>query len=152
MKYLVLLEHFGTQPEGLLREMEAWLPTYGELKKTQLHLGPEIEDEWERFLLLYSVFNLTAHVNHEACKAHADANGNETLVVHGRWKACSPGITAALNNATAGELALLNSGVGVRMRASRTIVHATLDEQVHVPDGTRNNDNVSVSEHKKYDS
>ena len=151
IKYLVILEAHGHHPESLLEEMVEWAEGWQSISSMFKSFAPEIKDDWKRFLLLYQVLNLDSHINHEACKAHVDSNGNETLSLFGRWNGGNDtqDFTDTLTNAAPGELALLNVAMGIRMLPHRTVVHATLDETLHVPDCSRNNLNTTVSDHKK---
>jgi len=150
IKYLAILEHFGHHPTSAFEQLEEWLSSFDEIDAGQAHFATEVEDDWFRFLLLYDIFNLTSHINHEACKVHADGNGNETITLFGRWKGSIQGNSLEnVENAHSGEIALLNHALGIALSPGRTVAHATLDETFHVPDSSRNNLNFTVSEHPR---
>ena len=149
IKHFTVLECFHHEPLGLFEDMRDWLKEWKRISKDHQHFAPEVTDPWERFLLLCHLLHMTAHINHQACKAHTDSNGNETMVLFPRWDGSRRRAAEVLLQAKHGELALLNVAAGVGMLPQRTIVHATLDETTHAADESRNFDNFSVVLHPR---
>ena len=141
VKYLVILEAFGHQPDELLQHMKLCANNWERIKEANAAFAPEITDNWKRFLLLYSVNNIATYINHQACCAHKDGQGNETMTLYGSYDGGSLDATAMLKNAVPGEIALLDDRIGVRLHPHQTIMHATLDRTLHAADQTRNSRN-----------
>jgi hypothetical protein len=102
-----------------------------------------ITERFRLFLVEFAAFHEVC-INHQACRAHKDGDGDETLCLHSRLGVDSDtDDLRALEDAVDGCLVLLNNGVGLRMVANYTTVHATLDDTVHLSDASRDSDNTS---------
>ena len=118
VKYLVVLEAFGHQPDALLEHMTLCAESYDEMAVANANFAPEVTDKWKRFLLLYSAYNLTTYINHQAVRAHTDSQGNETLTMFGVYNYRHASEAAMLEEAIPGETLLLEDRVGLRLNTA----------------------------------
>ena len=102
---------------------------------------------WEYILLSYC-FSMNETVNHQACSAHTDGDGDEILSLFGR-----PSFDAnvddfrLLEQSVDGHLVILNASIAIQMKANSTEIHATLDDILHLADSSRNSKNISGAKH-----
>ena len=108
----------------------------------------DVPTVWEYILLKYC-FTMNDTINHQACSAHTDGDGDEILSLFGR-----PSFDMAvddfrlLEQSVDGHLVILDTGIAIHMKANHTEIHATLDDIVHLADFTRNSKNILGAKHK----
>ena len=113
----------------------------------------DIPTEWE-YLLLKHCFSLYETINHQACAAHNDGAGDETLALYGRPSADESLDDFGLleqsdDGSNDGHLGLLNDGIAIRLIANHMELHATMDDTLHVADLSRNTRNFTTTKHPR---
>jgi len=142
--YYAILEHYGMSPARTDLEDFVGSTVNGAMNDWDIWYQNGVVNRFDYFLVKYAL-SLESYINHQACTAHCDGSGEETLALYSRPIEGDDDIRQ-LEEAVDGYLALLNDRVVVRMPANETIMHATLDDTVHAADESRNYHNFTEAQ------